>query len=160
MGANCRYCTRYHFVRWPLYLGLISSVHKNVFAQHTDLKRVHGASKGLKKHPLGRASANLWCDFWACLDPSSPQKTNHRHHFWASLLIHHVVSPTTGSFAHTHPAMTKKTGQKTAIVVGAGVGGVATAARLAKAGFKVTVFEKNDFTGGRCSLIHHDGYVR
>lgn len=43
---------------------------------------------------------------------------------------------------------------------GAGVGGVATAARLAKAGFKVTVFEKNDFTGGRCSLIKHAGYVR
>ena len=42
---------------------------------------------------------------------------------------------------------------------GAGVGGVAAAARLAKAGFKVTVFEKNDFTGGRCSLIHHEGYV-
>lgn len=33
------------------------------------------------------------------------------------------------------------------------------AVRLAKAGFKVTVFEKNDFTGGRCSLIHHKGYV-
>lgn len=49
--------------------------------------------------------------------------------------------------------------QKTAIVVGAGAGGIATAARLAKAGFKVTVLEKNDFTGGRCSLIHHDGYV-
>jgi phytoene desaturase (3,4-didehydrolycopene-forming) len=45
------------------------------------------------------------------------------------------------------------------IVVGAGVGGVATAARLAKAGLKVTVVEKNDFTGGRCSLIHKDGYV-
>jgi len=42
---------------------------------------------------------------------------------------------------------------------GAGVGGVATAARLAKAGFRVTVFEKNNFTGGRCSLIHYDGYV-
>ena len=36
---------------------------------------------------------------------------------------------------------------------------MATAARLAKAGFEVTVFEKNDFTGGRCSLIHKDGYV-
>lgn len=43
---------------------------------------------------------------------------------------------------------------------GAGVGGVGAAARLAKAGFKVSVFEKNDFTGGRCSLIHHEGYVR
>jgi phytoene desaturase (3,4-didehydrolycopene-forming) len=50
--------------------------------------------------------------------------------------------------------------QRTAIVVGAGAGGIATAARLAKAGFKVTVLEKNDFTGGRCSLIHHNGYVR
>ncbi|KAJ3092811.1 hypothetical protein HK102_002378 [Quaeritorhiza haematococci] len=44
------------------------------------------------------------------------------------------------------------------IIVGAGVGGVATAARLAHAGFKVTVFEKNAFSGGRCSLIHKDGY--
>ncbi|CRK16403.1 hypothetical protein BN1708_017492, partial [Verticillium longisporum] len=34
----------------------------------------------------------------------------------------------------------------------------AIAARLAKAGYKVTVLEKNDFTGGRCSLIHHEGY--
>jgi phytoene desaturase (3,4-didehydrolycopene-forming) len=49
--------------------------------------------------------------------------------------------------------------QKSALVVGAGAGGIATAARLAAAGFKVTVLEKNDFTGGRCSLIHHDGYV-
>ncbi|SPJ74165.1 probable phytoene dehydrogenase AL-1 (carotenoid biosynthesis protein al-1) [Fusarium torulosum] len=48
--------------------------------------------------------------------------------------------------------------QKSVIVIGAGVGGVSTAARLAKAGFKVTIVEKNDFTGGRCSLIHHDGY--
>ncbi|KAM0744833.1 hypothetical protein ACQRIT_000217 [Beauveria bassiana] len=45
-----------------------------------------------------------------------------------------------------------------AIVVGAGIGGVASAARLARAGFDVTVCEKNDFTGGRCSLIHHEGY--
>jgi len=46
------------------------------------------------------------------------------------------------------------------VVVGAGVGGVATAARLAAAGCKVTVLEKNGFSGGRCSLIHRDGYVR
>ncbi|KAL8758421.1 MAG: hypothetical protein Q9199_001496 [Rusavskia elegans] len=54
--------------------------------------------------------------------------------------------------------MSKNPPRKTAIVVGAGAGGVATAARLAKAGFEVTVFEKNDFTGGRCSLLHHEGY--
>ncbi|KAL9074776.1 MAG: hypothetical protein Q9157_004266 [Trypethelium eluteriae] len=54
--------------------------------------------------------------------------------------------------------MTKNDSQKTAIIIGAGVGGVATAARLAKAGFRVTVVEKNDFSGGRCSLLHHDGY--
>lgn len=47
-----------------------------------------------------------------------------------------------------------------AVIIGAGVGGVATAARLAAAGWKVTVVEKNDFTGGRCSLIRDDGYVR
>ncbi|KAK3068193.1 ATP-binding cassette transporter CGR1, partial [Teratosphaeriaceae sp. CCFEE 6253] len=35
----------------------------------------------------------------------------------------------------------------------AGVGGTSTAARLAHAGFAVTVLEKNGFTGGRCSLI-------
>ncbi|KAL8842079.1 MAG: hypothetical protein Q9170_000683 [Blastenia crenularia] len=54
--------------------------------------------------------------------------------------------------------MSEKSAAKTAIVVGAGAGGVATAARLAKAGFDVTVYEKNSFTGGRCSLIHHEGY--
>lgn len=48
--------------------------------------------------------------------------------------------------------------RKKAIVVGAGVGGTATAARLAHAGLDVEVYEKNEFSGGRCSLIHHDGY--
>lgn len=45
------------------------------------------------------------------------------------------------------------------IIVGAGAGGVATAARLAAAGCKVTVVEKNDFSGGRCSLIQRNEYV-
>ncbi|KAI0802456.1 phytoene dehydrogenase [Xylaria sp. FL0064] len=52
----------------------------------------------------------------------------------------------------------EKQHRKKAIVVGAGAGGIATAARLAKAGFSVTVLEKNSFVGGRCSLIHHDGH--
>lgn len=42
---------------------------------------------------------------------------------------------------------------------GAGAGGIATATKLAKAGFQVTVVEKHGFVGGRCSLIRHDGYV-
>ncbi len=46
------------------------------------------------------------------------------------------------------------------VIIGAGVGGVATAARLAAAGCQVTVVEKNSFSGGRCSLIHRQGYVR
>ncbi|KAL9053956.1 MAG: hypothetical protein Q9162_004446 [Coniocarpon cinnabarinum] len=50
------------------------------------------------------------------------------------------------------------TDNRNVIVIGAGIGGVATAARLAKAGFKVTVVEKNEFVGGRCSLLHHDGH--
>ncbi|CAK3775377.1 Phytoene dehydrogenase [Lecanosticta acicola] len=49
--------------------------------------------------------------------------------------------------------MATKEKRPTAIVIGAGVGGVSTSARLAKAGFHVTVLEKNSFTGGRCSLL-------
>ncbi|KAB8237014.1 phytoene desaturase family protein [Aspergillus alliaceus] len=46
----------------------------------------------------------------------------------------------------------------TVIVVGAGAGGIATAARLAQQGFRVQVVEKHGFTGGRCSIISKDGY--
>ncbi|KAJ3160278.1 hypothetical protein HK101_000932 [Irineochytrium annulatum] len=35
---------------------------------------------------------------------------------------------------------------------------VAIAARLVHKGYNVTVVEQNSFTGGRCSLIHQDGY--
>lgn len=54
--------------------------------------------------------------------------------------------------------MEKNHHAKKVLIVGAGAGGVALAARLAKAGMRVTVVEKNDFTGGRCSLIHHEGH--
>jgi phytoene desaturase len=48
--------------------------------------------------------------------------------------------------------------KSTALVIGAGIGGIATAARLAKNGFHVTVLEKNDKPGGRCNQILHDGH--
>ena len=46
----------------------------------------------------------------------------------------------------------------TAIVIGAGIGGIATAARLAKNGYEVTVLEKNEAPGGRCNQIIRDGH--
>jgi phytoene desaturase len=48
--------------------------------------------------------------------------------------------------------------KQTAIVIGAGIGGIATAARLAKNGYQVTVLEKNDTPGGRCNQIIQDGH--
>ncbi len=50
------------------------------------------------------------------------------------------------------------TSQKTAIVIGAGIGGIAAAARLARNGFQVTVIEKNQQPGGRCNQIIRDGH--
>ncbi|KAJ5560538.1 Phytoene desaturase [Penicillium frequentans] len=51
---------------------------------------------------------------------------------------------------------TKK--NKRVVVIGAGVGGIATAARLAKAGLQVSLYEKNDYYGGKCSNIVHNGF--
>jgi phytoene dehydrogenase-like protein len=51
--------------------------------------------------------------------------------------------------------MTKK---PTAIVIGAGIGGIATAGRLARNGYDVTVLEKNAHAGGRCDQIVKDGH--
>ncbi len=44
------------------------------------------------------------------------------------------------------------------IVIGAGIGGLATAAHLAKQGMRVTVIEKNPRPGGRCDRIARDGH--
>lgn len=46
----------------------------------------------------------------------------------------------------------------TALVIGAGIGGIATAARLARNGIQVTVLEKNDKPGGRCNQIIREGH--
>ena len=48
--------------------------------------------------------------------------------------------------SHHHPT----TSPKKVVVVGAGVGGLATAARLAKKGHSVSVYEAADFVGGKC----------
>jgi len=48
--------------------------------------------------------------------------------------------------------------KRTALVIGAGIGGIATAARLAKNGYDVTVLEKESTAGGRCNQIVRDGH--
>jgi phytoene desaturase len=46
----------------------------------------------------------------------------------------------------------------TAVVIGAGIGGIAAAARLARNGYQVTVLEKNNQPGGRCNQINREGH--
>jgi phytoene desaturase len=50
------------------------------------------------------------------------------------------------------------TGKDTALIIGAGIGGIATSAFLAERGFKVDVYEKNISAGGRCGQIVRDGH--
>ena len=49
--------------------------------------------------------------------------------------------------------MTKNVG-----IIGAGIGGLALSIRLAHQGFKVTVFEKNSYPGGKLSELKRDGF--
>ncbi len=45
-----------------------------------------------------------------------------------------------------------------AVVIGAGIGGLASAIRLANKGFEVTVFENNSYPGGKCDELSGNGY--
>lgn len=45
-----------------------------------------------------------------------------------------------------------------AVIIGAGIGGIATANLLAKAGYSVTVYEKNNQPGGRAGSLEVDGF--
>lgn len=45
------------------------------------------------------------------------------------------------------------------LVIGAGIGGIATAARLARHGYRVTVVEKGTQAGGRCDRLVRDGHT-
>jgi phytoene desaturase len=47
---------------------------------------------------------------------------------------------------------------KKAVIIGAGVGGIATAVFLAQKGFAVEVYEKNANPGGRCGQMLQDGH--
>jgi phytoene desaturase len=48
--------------------------------------------------------------------------------------------------------------EKTVLIVGAGVAGLATGIALAEKGFNVKIFEKNVNPGGRCGRIVHEGH--
>ncbi|HPN38119.1 MAG TPA: phytoene desaturase family protein [Melioribacteraceae bacterium] len=45
-----------------------------------------------------------------------------------------------------------------AIIIGAGIGGLATALRLNKLGYKVSVFEKSDKPGGKANELRNSGF--
>ncbi|NCV76271.1 MAG: phytoene desaturase [Actinobacteria bacterium] len=45
------------------------------------------------------------------------------------------------------------------LIVGAGLGGLSTALRLAGAGRKVTILERESFPGGRCGILNKGGYA-
>ena len=49
--------------------------------------------------------------------------------------------------------------RKKIVVVGTGVGGAAIAALLSKKGFAVTVFERNNFEGGKAASYERDGFT-
>ena len=47
---------------------------------------------------------------------------------------------------------------KKAIIIGAGVGGMATAIRLRLLGYNVQVFEKNEYPGGKLTHFETNGF--
>jgi phytoene desaturase len=47
---------------------------------------------------------------------------------------------------------------KSVVIIGAGLGGLSAACRLAKLGFKVTVLEKNETVGGKVNFVESAGY--
>ncbi len=47
---------------------------------------------------------------------------------------------------------------KEIIIIGAGIGGLSAACRLAKSGFSVTVLEKNERVGGKVNSVEANGY--
>ncbi len=54
--------------------------------------------------------------------------------------------------------MTKLTPNDTIGVIGSGLGGLSAACVLAARGYQVTVFEKNDWIGGKAAVLREDGF--
>jgi phytoene desaturase len=48
--------------------------------------------------------------------------------------------------------------KKSAVIIGAGIGGIATSVYLARNGYNVSVYEKNSAPGGRCGQLIRDGH--
>ncbi|MTM41868.1 FAD-dependent oxidoreductase, partial [Turicibacter sanguinis] len=49
--------------------------------------------------------------------------------------------------------------QKKVIIVGAGIGGLASALRLLSKGYEVVIYEKNERVGGVVNQFYQDGYT-
>jgi phytoene desaturase len=49
--------------------------------------------------------------------------------------------------------------QKSVLIIGAGLGGIAAGAHLARRGMHVTILEKNAHPGGRCGQLKRDGHT-
>lgn len=47
---------------------------------------------------------------------------------------------------------------RTAVIIGAGIGGITTAVYLAKNGYSVSLYEKNSTPGGRCGQLTREGH--
>lgn len=67
-----------------------------------------------------------------------------------------LAFPRLEAYLATHPQ--KLSHQKKAIVIGAGIAGLATATRLALQGFAVQVYEKNNEPGGKMGSFRKDGF--
>jgi phytoene desaturase len=48
--------------------------------------------------------------------------------------------------------------KKSAVIIGAGIGGIATSIYLSRNGYNVNVYEKNSTPGGRCGQLLRDGH--
>lgn len=64
-----------------------------------------------------------------------------------------------------HPLLAHRTGTtagttagKQCVVLGGGIGGLVTAAKLAQCGYRVTLAEQGNTLGGRCQSITVHGY--